>query len=62
MRTAGFPNKPDGTPMRYRTAVKVGVIFAEDTGGEIEPPAGFTASRRASVVRLTQPDQVAARS
>ena len=29
IRTAGFPNKPDGTPMRYRTAVKVGVIFAE---------------------------------
>ena len=29
VRTAGFPNKPDGTPMRYRTAVKVGVIFAE---------------------------------
>src|SRR5690348_10418112 len=29
IRTAGFPNKPDGTAMRYRTAVKVGVIFAE---------------------------------
>src|SRR5215813_7644652 len=29
IRTAGFPNKPDGTPMRYRTAVKVGVVFAE---------------------------------
>ncbi|WP_342360468.1 ABC transporter substrate-binding protein [Terrarubrum flagellatum] len=28
IRTAGFPNKPDGTPMRYRTAVKTGVIFA----------------------------------
>jgi multiple sugar transport system substrate-binding protein len=27
--TAGFPNKPDGTPMGYRTAVKVGVIFGE---------------------------------
>jgi len=26
--TAGFPKKPDGTPMVYRTAVKVGVIFA----------------------------------
>jgi multiple sugar transport system substrate-binding protein len=25
--TAGFPNKPDGTPMQYRAAVKVGVIF-----------------------------------
>src|SRR5215475_13365962 len=29
IRTAGFPDKPDGTPMRYRTAVKVGVVFAE---------------------------------
>jgi multiple sugar transport system substrate-binding protein len=27
--TAGFPNKPDGTPMIYRAAVKVGVIFAD---------------------------------
>jgi multiple sugar transport system substrate-binding protein len=27
--TAGFPNKPDGKPMGYRTAVKVGVVFAE---------------------------------
>jgi multiple sugar transport system substrate-binding protein len=26
--TAGFPNKPDGSKMVYRTAVKVGVIFA----------------------------------
>jgi multiple sugar transport system substrate-binding protein len=25
--TAGFPNKPDGTKMVYRTAVKTGVIF-----------------------------------
>lgn len=25
--TAGFPNKPDGTPVKYRQAVKVGVIF-----------------------------------
>jgi multiple sugar transport system substrate-binding protein len=25
--TAGFPNKPDGSPMIYRAAVKVGVIF-----------------------------------
>jgi len=25
--TAGFPAKPDGTPMKYRAAVKVGVIF-----------------------------------
>ncbi|MGZ5787613.1 MAG: ABC transporter substrate-binding protein, partial [Ramlibacter sp.] len=27
--TAGFPNKPDGSKMQYRTAVKVGVIFKE---------------------------------
>jgi multiple sugar transport system substrate-binding protein len=25
--TAGFPNKPDGTKMSYRAAVKTGVIF-----------------------------------
>jgi multiple sugar transport system substrate-binding protein len=25
--TSGFPKKPDGTPMVYRAAVKVGVIF-----------------------------------
>src|SRR5712664_832276 len=25
--TSGFPKKPDGSPMTYRTAVKVGVIF-----------------------------------
>jgi multiple sugar transport system substrate-binding protein len=29
IRTADFPNKPDGTPMRYRTGIAVGVIFAE---------------------------------
>lgn len=28
IRTAGFPSKPDGSPMKYRTAVKVGVAFA----------------------------------
>jgi len=27
IRTAGFPNKPDGGKMQYRTAVKVGVVF-----------------------------------
>jgi multiple sugar transport system substrate-binding protein len=27
IRTAGFPNKPDGTKMVYRTAVKTGVVF-----------------------------------
>src|ERR1700738_936277 len=27
IRTAGFPNKPDGSKMVYRTAVKGGVIF-----------------------------------
>jgi FkbM family methyltransferase len=31
---------------------RVGVIFAEDIEGEIQPPAGFEASRRASVLRL----------
>jgi multiple sugar transport system substrate-binding protein len=25
--TAGFPNKPDGSPMKYRSDVKTGVIF-----------------------------------
>lgn len=29
IRTAGFPNKPDGTPMQYRAAVKVGAVFAQ---------------------------------
>jgi multiple sugar transport system substrate-binding protein len=29
IRTAGFPKKPDGAPMKYRTAVKTGVIFAD---------------------------------
>src|SRR5229473_2658496 len=28
VRTGAFPNKPDGKPMVYRSAVKVGVIFA----------------------------------
>jgi multiple sugar transport system substrate-binding protein len=27
--TSGFPNKPDGSKMKYRTAVKTGVIFAQ---------------------------------
>ncbi len=27
--TAGFPNKPDGTKMTYRAAVKTGVIFKD---------------------------------
>ncbi len=27
IRTAGFPNKPDGSKMIYRAAVKVGVVF-----------------------------------
>ncbi len=27
--TGAFPNKPDGKPMVYRAAVKVGVIFAD---------------------------------
>ena len=29
IRTAGFPNKPDGTKMVYRTAVKTGVVFKD---------------------------------
>ncbi|MDQ6621507.1 MAG: ABC transporter substrate-binding protein [Pseudomonadota bacterium] len=29
IRTAGFPNKPDGSKMTYRTAVKTGVIFGD---------------------------------
>jgi multiple sugar transport system substrate-binding protein len=29
IRTAGFPNKPDGTKMQYRAAVKTGVIFKD---------------------------------
>ena len=29
IRTAGFPNKPDGSVMQYRAAVKVGVMFAD---------------------------------
>ena len=28
IRTAGFPNRPDGKPMQYRSAVKTGVVFA----------------------------------
>ena len=29
IRTAGFPSKPDGTKMVYRTAVKTGVVFKD---------------------------------
>jgi multiple sugar transport system substrate-binding protein len=29
IRTSGFPNKPDGSKMVYRTAVKAGAIFAD---------------------------------
>jgi multiple sugar transport system substrate-binding protein len=29
IRTAGFPDKPDGTKMVYRSAVKVGVVFKD---------------------------------
>jgi multiple sugar transport system substrate-binding protein len=29
IETIGFPLKPDGSPMTYRTSVKVGVIFSE---------------------------------
>jgi FkbM family methyltransferase len=38
---------------------RVGVIFAEDVAGEIEAPPGFEGSRRASVLRLAQPDAAA---
>ena len=33
--TAGFPNKPDGSPMQYRAAVKVGVIFANSKNKDL---------------------------
>ena len=29
IRTAGFPKKPDGSAMKYRSAVKTGVVFAD---------------------------------
>ena len=29
IRTAGWPNKPDGKPLEYRSAVKVGHVFTE---------------------------------
>jgi multiple sugar transport system substrate-binding protein len=29
IRTAGFPKKPDGSPMVYRAAIKTGVMFTE---------------------------------
>ena len=29
IRTAGFPNKPDGSQFKYRAAVKVGVVFKD---------------------------------
>jgi len=29
IRTAGFPNKPDGSKMVYRSAVKTGVVFSQ---------------------------------
>jgi multiple sugar transport system substrate-binding protein len=34
IRTAGFPMKPDGSNMVYRTAVKTGVVFAEGRNKE----------------------------
>ena len=33
--TAGFPNKPDGSKMTYRTSVKTGVIFKDSKKKEI---------------------------
>jgi multiple sugar transport system substrate-binding protein len=29
IRTAGFPTKPDGSPMIYRAAIKTGVVFSD---------------------------------
>jgi len=29
IRTAGFPNKPDGSKMVYRAAIKTGVVFSQ---------------------------------
>ena len=29
IRTSGFPNKPDGTPVQYRAAIKLGHVFAD---------------------------------
>jgi multiple sugar transport system substrate-binding protein len=29
IRTAGFPKKPDGSPMVYRAAIKTGVVFTD---------------------------------
>ena len=29
IKTAGFPNKPDGSKMTYRAAIKTGVIFKD---------------------------------
>ncbi len=34
IRTAGFPAKPDGSKMVYRTAVKTGVVFSEGKNKE----------------------------
>ncbi|WP_035484751.1 ABC transporter substrate-binding protein [Geminicoccus roseus] len=34
IRTRGFPNKPDGSPMVYRSAVKTGVIFEQSKNKE----------------------------
>ncbi|HEX2525677.1 MAG TPA: ABC transporter substrate-binding protein [Geminicoccus sp.] len=34
IRTRGFPNKPDGSPMVYRSAVKTGVIFQQSRNKE----------------------------
>lgn len=35
IRTAGFPSKPDGSPMVYRAAIKTGVIFKESKNKEM---------------------------
>ena len=45
IRTAGFPNKPDGSVMKYRAAIKVGVVFE----GDAEVPSSYQSSMVAFV-------------
>ena len=55
--TAGFPNKPDGSKMVYRAAVKTGVIFEgaknkkRREGVRRVPAAGREPARRTSKAR-----------
>jgi len=43
--TAGFPNKPDGSPMVYRAAVKTGVIFANSPHKDLASSSWLSSSR-----------------